>query len=131
MKITEEAIEAALKGALPLIYENLTLPYGASVQDYPNLDDLRAADKAAQEANEATLKGILAAALQAAAPFLNRMITTPAERDAVPQSAIVRSTGGTTVCRFDDMWGGVFGRTETFLWNDLELPMTVLWEPEG
>ena len=70
MNITDEAVDAALKGALPLIYENLSLPYGASVRDYPNHDDLRAADKAAEEANMKVLREIMRAALEAAAPHL-------------------------------------------------------------
>jgi hypothetical protein len=68
--ISEATIEAALSGALPIIYENLTLPFGASVNDYPNLDDLRAADAAAEEANLAVLRTIMRAALEASAPLL-------------------------------------------------------------
>ena len=70
MEISDEAVDAAVKGAHPLIFEWLTLPYGASVRDYPNHDDLRAADAAAEKANNELLRAIFRAGLEAAAPYL-------------------------------------------------------------
>jgi TPP-dependent pyruvate/acetoin dehydrogenase alpha subunit len=89
MNISDEAVEAALRGALPTIYENLTLPYGASIQDYPDRDDLRAADEAAEEANNDILRQILRAALDAAAPY----IINEARADAWDEGVMHSETG--------------------------------------
>lgn len=68
--IPEAAVEAALRAAYPLIFENLSVPYAAHARDYDNLEDLRAADAAAEKANDEVFRAILRAALEAAAPYL-------------------------------------------------------------
>ena len=68
--ITDDAIAAAVNAAYLPASEHLGLPFMASARDYPNLDDLRAADAQAEEDNKAALAIVIRAALKAAASHM-------------------------------------------------------------
>ena len=58
------------------------------------------------------------------------VITTSAERAALPVGTAIRSSAGTIACRFDEKRGVVFGSDYPFPWESLELPLTVLYRPD-
>ena len=62
--------------------------------------------------------------------FAPRVISTPAERAALPAGTVVRSASGTIACRHhDENVGVLFGMSTPFKWSDLSLPLTVLYLP--
>lgn len=58
---------------------------------------------------------------------MTHLVTTPAERAALPVGHVVVSASGTVACRATQEHGVVFGNSRTFPWNDLALPLTVLY----
>ena len=58
-------------------------------------------------------------------------VTTRDELDALPAGSVVQSDAGTIACRFDGVYGVVFGDDRPFLWDALALPALVLHIPEA
>jgi len=59
-----------------------------------------------------------------------RVIDDVESRDALPDGTVVRSSAGTIAARFDNSCGVLFGMSLPFPWENLTLPLTVLWEPQ-
>lgn len=61
------------------------------------------------------------------------LVTTAAELEALPVGVVVRSSAGSIACRWDGdpTRGVIFGRSGSFPWSDLALPVTVLWRPDA
>lgn len=57
-------------------------------------------------------------------------ITTATARDQLPTGTVVQSAAGTIGCRTPSGRGLVFGSAVTFVWEDLQLPLTVLHHPD-
>jgi hypothetical protein len=66
-----------------------------------------------------------------AAGLLPQVITTDAERQALPPGTIVRDADGTIACRHTTGVGIVFGDERTFPWDALPLPLTVIPHTNG
>lgn len=71
------------------------------------------------------------AALTAAWPHLHPTITTDEELNALPRGTVVRSNEGSIACRYDDVFGVVFGDDRPFAWSRLDLPATVLYRGDA
>lgn len=79
----------------------------------------------------AAMLGLVDAILAAGWRPPARLVETDEQLVAdVPDRAIVLSAAGTIACRFDYGTGVVFGDDRPFPWGSLQLPGTVLWEPE-
>ena len=61
---------------------------------------------------------------------MTETITTAEARSALPPGVIVRSAAGTIACRHDGGMGVCFGVERPFAWDQLALPLTVLWRPD-
>lgn len=61
---------------------------------------------------------------------MTETITTAEARDALPPGVIVRSAAGTIACRHDGGMGVCFGVERPFAWDQLALPLTVLYRPD-
>lgn len=62
--------------------------------------------------------------------FRTWTVTTEQGRGALARGTVVRSAKGTIACRFDDQYGVLFGDDRPFTWSALQLPLTVLFDPQ-
>lgn len=57
---------------------------------------------------------------------MTALVTTEADRDALPVGHVVLSAAGSIACRASETLGVILGDSRTFPWTLLQLPLTIL-----
>ena len=76
-------------------------------------------------------RAVARAALEAAAPHMQRTVTMVEELNSLPYGAVVLDASRSAATKLDTVYWEVAGFASHFRVEAIELPATVLHEPEG